>query len=309
MSRLSPNGNVLWTKTYLPDSISGLTVYVEATNDNGFIVCSNMDPSANNHERICLLKADSSGNVQWCKLYGNPGQMGVKCVRATDDGGYAFIGMQNSLPDFGGAIGKTDANGNLQWVSLFDSILVWQTTKGSRHEFEQASDHGYIFGGTVFNPSSPQTHPCVVKTDPDGIAGCKGHHVILSQASLSTSVNNIAYSFAGETMGSYAYTEQSLVMNDSLICSGTFSENPKGINEMEQAPHFSLYPDPAEDFLRIDADFSGKLEIYNVTGQLLKTEIIHKGSQQVNIDAYPPGLYFAVIDTGKTILSQKFIHE
>ncbi len=307
LCRFDPNGNLLWNKTFLPGLLMGLTVYLDIAGDGGCIIGCSLDDDNNNQDQACLLKTDAAGNFQWCKKYGNDNQMGLKSVRATYDGGFAFIGMEETVQPWGAAIAKTDASGTLQWVTKFDSVRIWQTQKWSKFEFEHTADHGYIFGGMVLN--SPQNSLRIVKTDPNGEVPCVGHPITLSVASVFTSANNNAYSIPGESLSVVTFIEQAGVLNRSLICSGTFGENPKGVEETAGAQSFLLYPNPASEFLQVETDFPGMLEIYNATGQLVKTELVGAGPRQLDIRMLPVGLYFAVIDTGKMRLSQKFIRE
>ncbi|MBI4930285.1 MAG: T9SS type A sorting domain-containing protein [Bacteroidetes bacterium] len=115
--KTNSNGNVLWSKTY------GTTNHeegsdIQQTSDGGFIVSGDAATGQNlfqNYDK-CLLKINSSGNIQWAKLYGGTNGDAADLphsLQITSDGGYATVGSTSS---FGGTLDfyfiKTDAVGN-----------------------------------------------------------------------------------------------------------------------------------------------------------------------------------------------------
>lgn len=308
LSRIDPNGNVLWIKTFFTD-LAGTTVYTDICSDGGIILCGSLDLDNDGSAQTCLLKTDSTGNLQWCKLYGSDGQTFVKCVRATTDGGLAFLGLENSMPYTGTMLAKTDVNGNMQWATKFDTVFIWDMNKWSKCHFDQCADQGYVFGGGFFDISSNRTIPCIIKTDPNGEVNCISHPVTISTTNYTPAVSTIGYSITGENLFTASYLIQPAQLYDSLICSETFVVHPEGMPETENSGSFSLYPNPANDFVLIETDFPGKLEIYNANGQLVATEMMTSGTHQLNISRFSQGMYCVVIDTGKMRFSRRFIRE
>ncbi|HEU4719560.1 MAG TPA: T9SS type A sorting domain-containing protein [Bacteroidia bacterium] len=309
LCRLDSAGNLRWVKTYLQDSLAGQTVYVDTVSDGGFVVSANLDLAQSNQYQACLLKTDSTGNPQWCRLYGTPGQIEIKCVRTLAGGGYAFMGMENTSPWQGAALVKTDPSGNPVWVSKFDSVFIWQTIKWSKYQFVQTSDLGFVFGGLVISQQTGQTYPCMLKTDPQGMTACRGHQVSISTQTLPVSVDTIGYEEPGESPSPFSRQEQADIITDSLICSGVFTVNTEGIEEASASPGVLLYPNPACDLLQVTAGMSCTFELYNSAGQLLQKKAAGPGTVQFDIHAYPPGLYFLVTDTGTGRTASKFIRE
>lgn len=79
----------------------------------------------------------------------------------------------------------------------------------------------------------------------------------------------------------------------------------------------SLSPNPVKDIFLISfeaiAHGYGKLDIINLSGELLKTRTFYKETNpfalEVDISELEPGLYFARISIGDAIFSQKFVKE
>ncbi len=310
LCRFDPNGNLLWVETFLPHLVRGLVTYVDISADGGCIVGCTADTDNDNQEQACLLKTDAAGNFQWCKFYGNENQLGLKSVRATGDGGFAFIGMEESTQPWGAAITKTDASGNLLWATKFDSVNVLPTLAWASFDFEQAADQGFIFGGYVYNSSSSGYTTRIVKTDPEGQVPCIGSPLSLSVTNYSATANTNGYAIPGESLTAAVFAEQAGILDDTTICSDTFVvENPEGFGETAAAKSFRLYPNPANEILRFETNLAGTLNIYDATGQLMRTEMIAGNVHELSLAGYAPGLYFAVFDTGKARHAQKFIRE
>jgi len=84
---------------------------------------------------------------------------------------------------------------------------------------------------------------------------------------------------------------------------GTFSQT-RMVND------FMLYPNPASNQFTIsDLRFTiVGVEIYSLTGEkILSQQQTTNNKQQIDISSLSPGIYFAVIDTGKEKIKRKFI--
>jgi hypothetical protein len=76
------------------------------TGDGGYAIVGYVENfSVGGHRHFCLLKTDSSGNVQWDLKYG-PGASANSVIQ-TSDGGYAIAGGSG----YDLLLVKTDANG------------------------------------------------------------------------------------------------------------------------------------------------------------------------------------------------------
>lgn len=120
LTKIDTSGNRVWTK------LSGGTAYdiaysLATTNGGGFVFVGTTTATFPSPEDVALTKTDSQGNVQWTRTYGgNDVDVGYS-VRQTPDGGYAILGvtqsMGNTFGDF--YLIKTDAMGFEQWHKTY----------------------------------------------------------------------------------------------------------------------------------------------------------------------------------------------
>jgi hypothetical protein len=88
-----------------------------------------------------------------------------------------------------------------------------------------------------------------------------------------------------------------------------------GLNENEELPELSVYPNPASGMvqvsLSVDEKTSMDLEIINLTGQSVfsKTYPAFSGTyhEEIDISQFPSGVYFIRIHTPEGIVNKKFI--
>jgi len=79
-----------------------------------------------------------------------------------------------------------------------------------------------------------------------------------------------------------------------------------GIHD-KQNFHFNIYPNPASDYVCVDLQISGKLELLDMHGKLIKTLDVNQGPNQLNISMLEQGMYLTRISAGNTINTQGLI--
>jgi hypothetical protein len=71
-----------------------------------------------------------------------------------------------------------------------------------------------------------------------------------------------------------------------------------------------IYPNPANDFIRISASSiikNGDLKIYNSLGQLVYQDAIASENTVVDISGFDTGIYFVLVETEEGVLKEKLI--
>ena len=120
--KVDSEGNEMWTQDFGTPFSNEVSMWVEETNDGGFIVASNyfgLGTLLNFIKtgsilplwsKIWLIKTDSNGNLEWdAKIEQGFG----RCVRQAIDGGYIAVGQKGSYGSPEGILLiKTDENGN-----------------------------------------------------------------------------------------------------------------------------------------------------------------------------------------------------
>jgi hypothetical protein len=118
--KLDSTGEAQFARTILPSgNISDLNVVgVQQTADGGYAFAGYYFQNTVYNERAWLVKTDSTGNVQWDKIYGPDVQYSTRYFHSfqqTSDGGFIAAGSTNQFNSGNSSIWlvKTDSNGNI----------------------------------------------------------------------------------------------------------------------------------------------------------------------------------------------------
>ncbi len=167
LSKLTENGNVLWTKYYGTTRNEQCAYMVLATDGN--LVLAGDTETLNGDADGWLLKTDTAGNIIFSTT--TPESTLTETfsfVQQTTDDGYIALGFKtNTLPD---AVGnssylvKFDSNGNLEWEQTYGGL-----NNDVGYMVRQTPDGGYVFTGDAqsFNDTN-NVDIWVVKTDAEG---------------------------------------------------------------------------------------------------------------------------------------------
>ena len=158
------NGNVLWSKTYGNSIRKNYIFSMEQTSDNGFIMGGYENNFISTNDEFSMIKADSMGNMQWYKTYGDMYYDHNFSVCEAADGGFAIAGINFELGGYNYDVNviKTDADGLVEWTKSYG---------GAGHEdvyaIEATSDNGFVFAGSS-SSFSPYQNGFITKTDSVG---------------------------------------------------------------------------------------------------------------------------------------------
>ncbi|MCX6257132.1 MAG: T9SS type A sorting domain-containing protein [Bacteroidia bacterium] len=84
---------------------------------------------------------------------------------------------------------------------------------------------------------------------------------------------------------------------------------PLGISEQGKTDCYSVYPNPARDFIIVAANPGSNLAIYDISGRILFQTKITGSIVNIPVDQLAAGMYFAKINDGNIILQKKFMIE
>jgi hypothetical protein len=130
-------GKELWGKAFGVTQGEGHSI--RQTGDGGYVIGGTCA------EDGMLLKTDSGGVKEWCRLFGNEFPEYGKCAVPTRDGGYALSGSTRSglSGDFDAWLIKTDKAGIAVWSNSFGAAAY------DRGEcVRETADGGYVIAGT-----------------------------------------------------------------------------------------------------------------------------------------------------------------
>jgi probable HAF family extracellular repeat protein len=146
--KLGTEGNVLWQKTY-GGSDEDYASSIQQTPDGGYIVAGTTY-SSDSYGDAWVFKLDSSGNIEWEKIYGisHREELG-QFILQTPEGGF-FVTGNIYTSSMGTAdnytwVLKLDSGGNIQWQKAYGSGSRSNWTNSIQH----TSDGGYILAGNI----------------------------------------------------------------------------------------------------------------------------------------------------------------
>lgn len=156
LTRMTTEGKTSWYKTYGGD-ISYAVNSWSVTDDGGFILSAEQYYK-NDKETLYLVKLDTSGNIQWSKLFDEGGNEveGLSIIQAKD-GGFLVTGLIKVRSVVSSVfvtmkqekqylyILKTDKNGNKEWSKKFNYEEGGVATGNKVQE----TDMGYLIGGIM----------------------------------------------------------------------------------------------------------------------------------------------------------------
>ncbi len=95
------------------------------------------------------------------------------------------------------------------------------------------------------------------------------------------------------------------VRNDIIRKTYNWFEGIVSVEEIDN--NISIYPNPASEFIMASVPANSKIDIFDLTGKIILSEIIINKNQKVNINKLKPGIYIIKANTGNKIMNSKFI--
>ncbi len=143
-------GDAEWVKNY-SGSLYEHSYTIEQTLDEGYILSGYTNSFAGNGYDAFLIKLNSSGIVEWQKIYGGINADAGYALVQTSEGGYIIAGETKSY-----GAGQADC-----WIIRLDSAggILWQKAYGGSYDdilcsIRQTSDGGYIAAGLTYSYGS-----------------------------------------------------------------------------------------------------------------------------------------------------------
>jgi len=157
--KMDANGDTAWTRIYDEDWLLYSGVWVEETDDGGYIVAGKAQSPI---DIVWFLKTNADGDLLWYRMYTNLWR--CSCVRQTSDGGYIFLAGTHSTSTTPAAIWllKTDSQGDSVWARTYCGEEAW----GYPRSVEQTPDGGYVLVGVTGSADSGDVW--LLKTDSQG---------------------------------------------------------------------------------------------------------------------------------------------
>ncbi len=213
LAKTNQAGALTWTKSYDIFTPYALPVSLEITADKGFIISGNIqDPLTNKYNAFCM-RADSLGNVNWAKAFGDSlsNDKGGN-ILPTSDGGFIMpISMVDSTRSVATLL-KLDATGNLQWTkTVADSC--------EEPRIGITADGGYIIAG------KRSLNPVLIKTDLLGNnVNCNLSDYPVTEIMLTPTLYSLSFSQSNDNLThlSDVYNYKITLSDSNITCQPGF---------------------------------------------------------------------------------------
>jgi len=125
----------------------------------------------------------------------------------------------------------------------------------------------------------------------------------------SLSFGNLApgtYTLSLKVYGTHSFT--SCLTPDSVVQQEVITINPTSVQKHKNSNDVKVYPQPAGDYLMVDAKNIKDIRLYNALGQdVLNIHNENTEKAQLNLSSIPAGVYILETDTGKSKIRQRII--
>lgn len=102
-------------------------------------------------------------------------------------------------------------------------------------------------------------------------------------------------------------TQTSVTGIDFIRDSATITPVALSVAGVPEKELFAMYPNPANGHVTIVLNASAHVQIMNTTGAVLLTEMLRAGKQDIDIHAFPAGVYTVRISNGTAVQIQKLM--
>jgi len=166
--KLSPNGTVIWAKTYggSKDDVANAV----AIASNGDIIVAGWTKSFSlGKSDVWVLRLDENGNIKWQKTYGGNDDDRANTIAITSTGNIIVTGYTKSF-GLGGSniwVLKLDPNGNIIWQRTYGSKWI-HSDYDSANAVAIASNGDIIVVGETAAFGAGQTDVWVLRLDENG---------------------------------------------------------------------------------------------------------------------------------------------
>jgi YVTN family beta-propeller protein len=315
-------------------SPNGSKVYVANYNDSTVNVINSFTNTVTNTIKVGATPFGMSISPDGSKVYvANGGSNSVSVINTTTNTVSATI-IVGAWPN-GISISP---DGSKVYVTNFysNSVSVINTNTNTVTATIAVGLHPYAFGNFIsiypnINDTICSAHYTIVPSSTphlyyvtDSITGVPPFKYIWDWGDGTH--DTIAYpSHTYNVAGSYTIC---FTITDSTGCTSTYCNSsylskalssmiyvnvvpvvPTGINEIGLTGQIKVYPNPATNTITIESPQNAVIEITNIQGQLLKALAANSGNTNVDVSAFPSGVYIVEVKTKEGVAVKKFVKE
>ena len=316
-------GETLWESSFGSGGINHRPGRIIALSDSTYLIGLEKYPSSGSGPNIhtFLVEIDNVGNVlstwddQSILTYA-PRQM-----IPTEDGGLIYASRYlaaaasaaNPFPDFQGYIVRQDADYNILWTLKTGD----PTFRTDLFNMIKTMDGNYIAIGSNFNDTLDNGFGIrtgyLVKFDEEGTIIWEKQYY----GTFGGQHKNEFYDIVEMADSSLVLCGESTKFSEdfpqrgwlvSLDKNGNLDSMTVDVKMVETRSEVSLraYPNPADDYLTLELSNENieQVELYSLTGQLLRSEVVRGSRVEISVGDLPAGVYSVLVNGryGKRVL-------
>jgi hypothetical protein len=283
--KLDPSGLVSWANNY-GNNFSGRFSF--QTSDGGYI-SSGFGSSPNISGGLVLLKSDSNGSLQWCKVYSDAISSLDFLVNHDNDYVVATTHQDGIVDSANIYLLKINPLGDTIWTRFYDIDPQLGYRGEGAYNILQSFDEGYIVGSQADDAQTDRTDIYNIKTDANGLAGCNQvYRQIIIETITPSNDPNITLASA-VLIDSITVGDLASAIQDSTLCSYDLVE------EHHREFRIEVYPNPTSDYINIFTPFSPgelNLEINDLMGRkILHMKISSGTAEKINVSNFSKGVF------------------
>lgn len=142
--KLSPNGEIIWSKTWGGKNFDEANSILE-TEDGNYLIAGYTLSFGSGGKDVALVKLDKNGNVIWHKTYGGTKDDSASSIIKTSDGNYLLVGLTFSYGSNGDVyVLKINPNGDVVWEKYFGGESV-----DEGNAVVETYDKGFVIVGST----------------------------------------------------------------------------------------------------------------------------------------------------------------
>jgi len=124
---------------------------------------------------------------------------------------------------------------------------------------------------------------------------------------LQTNIAETTYTFVDVSEGTYIYGVTAIVGEcESEMVEKEFTVVITGISEQDAA--FSIFPNPADDYLQIIGNYIHEIALYNIVGQMVENVTVNDNHCRITTSNLNSGIYFIKIySTDNQVYTRKIV--
>ncbi len=321
-------GNVEWD-TLIGGAFADTPSAIDVCSDRGFIIASetnNSGPNTPATKNIEIIKLDSIGNIEFSSIFGGIFNDAAWSISQTFDNGYIFGGALTDSDPCGGceisypyAI-KLNSLGDTIWTRTYGSALNATTFRTVR----ELNNGEFIGVGQVWQTDGVtfgRFEGLLVKIAANGNSLFYGTHRKLNGPTSDHDIKDIrptsdnGFVTVGQVFPKSPDTGTQDLWIMKLDSNGCVNTNCSvGIEDEIEAFNVKVakvHPNPSNGSFIVELNDinDAVLEIYNISGQLVRQTTLQSNTEMIDINNQPNGIYLLKISNNNQVVIKRIIKQ